>query len=284
MGKTGLIIEGGGMKCAYSAAILDRFLDEGITFDYCIGVSAGSANGVSFVAGQRDRCKRFYTEHLSDPMYFGIKPFLKTGNLFNLRYIYGDLSNSDGKDPLDFDAMMASPTEMVIVATDAKTGKPHYFTKDHMQADNYVEVMASSAIPAVCKPVEVDGRYYYDGGISDAIPVQKALDDGCDKLVILLTKPRDFFKKPEKNRFLYTLMCAKYPRVIHDLNTRHLMYGKCQAQAYQLEKDGKAMIFAPSRALNISTYTMDVAVQEELYQLGLDDFEADKEALHAFLA
>ena len=283
MGKLGLVIEGGGMKCVYSAAILDRFLDDHIQFDYVIGVSAGSANGASFLAGQRDRNKRFYTEHLEDPMYFGMKPFLKTGNMFNLDYIYGDLTNSDGKDPLDYEAMMANPAELVIVSTDAVTGKPVYFTKDQMKKDHYVEVMASCALPALCKPVRINGRAYYDGGISDAIPVQKALDDGCDKLVVLMSKTRDFFKMPEKLRPIYTVMCAKYPKTIRDLNRRHIMYGKCQAQAYELEKEGRAFIFAMSEDLNLSTYTMDPKQEMELYDLGLRDYEALREDLHRFI-
>ena len=106
-----LVLEGGGMKCAYTAGILDAMMDNGVTFDYCIGVSAGSANGVSFVAGQRGRNIRFYTEHINEKGYFGLSSFLKTGNLFGLQYIYGTLTNSGGADPLDFDAFMKSPME-----------------------------------------------------------------------------------------------------------------------------------------------------------------------------
>ena len=87
MSKIGLVLEGGGMKCAYTAGILDAMMDNGVTFDYCIGVSAGSANGVSFVAGQRGRNIRFYTEHINEKGYFGLSSFLKTGNLFGLPYI-----------------------------------------------------------------------------------------------------------------------------------------------------------------------------------------------------
>ena len=92
MSKIGLIVEGGGMKCAYSAGILDAFIDENITFDYAIGVSAGSANVASFLAGQRGRNLRYYTDWIKDPGYFGVKSFIKTGNLFGLQHIYGDMT------------------------------------------------------------------------------------------------------------------------------------------------------------------------------------------------
>ena len=146
--KIGLVVEGGGMKCAYNAAILDAFMDEGITFDYCIGVSAGSGNLVSYLAGQRGRNLRFFTEHIHTPGYFGLRSFLKTGNLFGLQYIYGTLTNSTGKDPLDFPTLKNIPSEYEIVVTNALTGKAEYFGKETMAQDDYRLIMASSAIPA----------------------------------------------------------------------------------------------------------------------------------------
>lgn len=281
--KTGLIVEGGGMKCAYSAGVLDAFLDYDITFDYCIGVSAGSANAASFVAGQRDRNRRFYTEHIKEPGYFGLKSFLKTGNLFGLQYIYGDLTNSDGADPIDFPAIIANPAEYWLVATNASTGKPEYFSKRDMKQDDYRHIMASCAIPGACRPVEINGQMYYDGGVTDAIPVQKTLDDGCEKIVAILSKPQGYVKKPEKMRLFYTAMCRKYPKVVDALNHRHIMYQKCQKQLYDLEKEGRAFIFAMTNPPKMSTYTMDQVIEQQLYDMGYEDFEKQKEDLLKFL-
>lgn len=283
MSKIGLVIEGGGMKCAYSAGVLDAFLDHGITFDYVIGVSAGSANACSFVAGQRDRNKRFYTEHLKKPGYFGAKSLLKTGNLFGLDYIYGDLSNSDGDDPLDYEALIANPAELEVVATNARTGESVYFTKDDIKKDDYTVIKASSALPAACKPVRYKGQAYYDGGISDAIPVKRAFDRGCDKVVVIMSKTRDFVKTPEKNRALVHLLCRDYPAAIKCVDERHIMYTREQTLAYLLEEKGKTFIFAPSENLKMGTYSMDIEVEEQLYQLGLDDFEAQKDAFSEFM-
>ncbi|SDB31316.1 patatin-like phospholipase family protein [Eubacterium oxidoreducens] len=283
MSKIGLVVEGGGMKCAYSAAVLDAFLEHDIHFDYAIGVSAGSANVASYLSGQKGRARRFYTDHISDPLYFGMKSFLKTGNLFNLQYIYGEISGSDGKDPIDYAVLSQDPTEYYVVATDAKTGTPVYFTKDKMAQDDYRTIMASSAIPAACKPVEIDGHKYFDGGVSDSIPVQHALDHGCDKVVVIMSKMRDFVKTPEKNRALYTLLCMRYPNMIKALNHRHIMYGKCQRKAYELEKEGKAFVFAPSKALDMSTYAMDAAANQKLYELGLLDYRENEKKLQEFL-
>ena len=283
MSKLGLIVEGGGMKCAYSAGILDAFIDNNITFDYCIGVSAGSANAASFLAGQRERNLRFYTEHLKRPGYFGLKSFLKTGNLFGLQFIYGELTNSDGPDPLDFKKIQESPCEYYAVATHAETGTPVYFSKEEMIPDDYRHIMASCALPGACRPIEINGQHYYDGGVTDAIPVQKALDNGCDKLVVLLSKPRDFVKSPEKMRLLYHMLCRKYPKAIEALDHRHLMYQACQKRAFELEKEGTAFLFAPSEHLKMSTYTMDITIERQLYELGLKDFARQSDALKDFL-
>ncbi len=283
MAKTGLVIEGGGMKCAYSAGILDRFLDEGITFDYVIGVSAGSANAASYLAGQRDRNRRFYTEYVRSPEYFGVRPFKENGNIFNLDFIYGDLSNSDGRDPLDYNAMLSNPAQFVVVATDAKTGKPHYFTKEDMKPDDYRVIRASCSLPVICKPQEVNGRYYFDGGVSDSVPVRKAMSDGCEKLVVILSKPRDFVKDPEKFRLIYSVVCRKYPRIVRDLNNRHLMFNRCMRQAKALEKKGKAFLFSPSDPPEMGTYTMDPEVEQQLYDLGVRDFDDNMDTLLKFI-
>lgn len=284
MTKIGLVVEGGGMKCAYSAGVLDGFMDNDINFDYAVGVSAGSANMVSYLSHQRSRAARFYIDHIKEPGYFGIKSLLKTGNLFGLQYIYGTLTDSDGADPLDFEALMDNPTDFHIVATDADTGEPAYFPKSQMRKDDYREVMASSAIPVVSRPVELNGHRYFDGGLSDAIPVVKALEEGCDRLVVLSTKPRDYVKEPQKFSLLYKTVCAKYPNTVRIIKQRHIMYRIEQEYMYKLEDEGRAFLFNPSKAMKMGTYKMDKEANRRLYELGLSDFEEKKEQLKAFLS
>ena len=281
--KIGLVVEGGGMKCAYNAGILDAFLDHNITFDYCIGVSGGAGNVASFVAGQRGRNLRFFTDHIHSPKYFGIKSLLKTGNLFGLQYIYGELTNSTGEDPLDFAAIMKNLAEYEVVATNALTGEAEYFGKDDMKQDDYRPVMASSAIPAACRPVEINGIPYYDGGISDAIPVRRALDKGCDRLVVILSKQRDYVRKPQGMRFLYSSLCRKYPKIIEAIDQRHITYAKNQKDVFELEKEGRVFIFAPSGTVKVGTYSMDEETERKLYDMGMKDFAKQKEEMEAFL-
>ena len=281
--KIGLVVEGGGMKCAYNAGILDVFLDHQITFDYCIGVSGGAGNVASFVAGQRGRNIRFFTEHIHSPQYFGVKSLLKTGNLFGLQYIYGDLTNTTGKDPLDFPAIMKNPAEYEVAATNAVTGEAEYFGKEDMKQDDYRPIMASSAIPAACRPVVINGVPYYDGGISDAIPVRRALEKGCDRIVVILSKQRDYVRKPQGMRFLYSTLCRKYPKIIEDIDRRHITYRENLQEVFDLEKKGKAFVFAPSEHVKVGTYSMDEKTERILYDLGVKDFAERQEELKDFL-
>ena len=161
MMRLGLVIEGGGMKCAYTAGILDRMLDDKIRPDYVIGVSAGAACGASFVAGQRGRNRRFFVDYVTDPDYMGLTAYRSSGEFFNLKYIYQDMTGKDGKDPLDYDAIMKNPAQLWAVATDAETGKPRYFSKNDFSPTDYSVYMATCAIPVACRPVRMGHRGLY---------------------------------------------------------------------------------------------------------------------------
>lgn len=281
--KIGLVVEGGGMKCAYNAAILDAFLDHNITFAYCIGASGGSGNLASYLAGQRGRNLRFFTEHIHSPSYFGLRSFLKTGDLFGLQYIYGTLTNSMGKDPLDFPALKNNPAEYEVVVTNALTGKAEYFGKEAMAQDDYRLIMASSAIPAACRPVELNDIPYFDGGLSDAIPVSRALEKGCDRLVVILSKMRDYVRKPQGMRLFYTMRCHRYPQIISLIDHRHTAYNQNLQEVFALEREGKAFVFAPSHPIHAGTYFMNEQAERDLYALGMEDFNKQKDALAAFM-
>lgn len=259
--KIGLVVEGGGMKCAYNAGILDAFLDEGITFDYCIGVSGGSGNLASYLAGQRGRNLRFFTEHIHSPKYFGLRSLLKTGDLFGLKYIYGELTRREGEDPLDFPALMKNPAEYEIVVTNALTGLPEYYGREMMAQDDYRLIMASSAIP-----------------------VRRALEQGCDKLVVILSKNRDYVRKPQGMRTLYRRVCRSYPNIVDAIDRRHVVYNDNLKDVFSLEREGTAFVFAASEPIHVGTYSMKEDAERNLYDLGLRDFAAWKNDLLEFLS
>lgn len=269
----GLADMGGGMRGIYGAGVTDCFLENKKEFDYCIGVSAGSANLASFVAGQKGRNYKFYTEFAMRKEYMGIDSFLKNGSFFNLEYVYSVLSNSDGECPLDYDAMMNNKSEFAVVATDAVTAEPAYFYKNSFQKDNYAAIKASSAVPVANKPYFLDGRAYFDGGVSDPVPFEKAFADGCERVVVILTKPRDFIKKPERMRKVMKRELSRYPNIYKKIETRHDLYNDSIRKLIEYEKEGKAIILAPDSINGMNMATKNQKTLDEIYNKGYEDAE-----------
>ena len=213
-----------------------------------------------------------------------MRSLLKTGDLFGLKYIYGELTRKEGEDPLDFPALMNNPAEYEIVVTNALTGLPEYYGREMMAQDDYRLIMASSAIPVACHPVELNGVPYFDGGLTDAIPVRRALEQGCDKLVVILSKKRDYVRKPQGMRTLYRRACRSYPNIVDAIDRRHVVYNENWKDVFSLERDGTAFVFAASEPIRVGTYSMKEDAERNLYDLGLRDFAAWKNDLLEFLS
>ena len=264
---------GGGLRGAYGAGVFDFCMDLGIRFDYCIGVSAGSANIISFLAGQKGRNHTFYTEFSFRKEYMSLHNYLKDHNYVDLEYIFGELSNSDGEFPLDYQAAAAANIPFRIVATEALSGKAHYFDMSDMDQDDYDAIKASSCVPAVNRPFFVNGIPYYDGGISDPIPVLKCFEEGCDRIVLVLTRPKDYQRTPQKDEFIARLIEDEYPAAAAALKNRAEMYNTELALAREYEKTGKVLIVAPDDIGGMRTLTKDKSAIEELYLKGFHDGE-----------
>lgn len=277
--KIGIIDVGGGMRDSYGAGIYDWCLDNGVSFDYGIGVSAGSANLTSFIAGQRGRNLKFYTDYDLRDECMSMKNFLRTRNFVDLDYVYGTLSNSDGECPLDFKAIMDNPMEFKIVATDSLNGRPHYFDKTEMSQDDYGAIKASSCVPAANQPYYVHGTRYYDGGFSDPIPLHRCFLDGCDKAVLILTRPRDFERSPKKDRLTSAMLRIRHPQAARAMKNRAVLYNYQLRTAKEYEKQGRLLILAPDDIGGMKTLTKDRSMIEALYYKGYKDAEAIKEFL-----
>jgi len=270
-GLVGIIDVGGGMRGAYSAGIYDFLLEQQIEFDYCLGISAGSANLITYLARQKGRTIKFYTEYSFRKEYMGIFNFIKSGSYLDLNYIYSTLSNSDGENPIDYAAFVKSEARFVVAVTDALSGNPHYFKNSDIHENEYDVIKASCAMPLVCKPYKVNGRFYFDGGISEPIPYQKAFSDGCERLVVILTRPRDFVRPPQNHTVLFRRALKQYPETFRALNERHFRYNKAVRILKEYEKNGRVLIIAPSDITGMKTLTKDKAVIERLYQYGYED-------------
>ena len=274
--KLGIVDTGGGFRGIYAAGVLDYCLEKGIAFDLGIGVSAGSANLASFAAGQRGRNFKFYTEYGARKEYAGLSNFLRKKTFIDMDYVYGTLSNTDGENPLDYRAFLSSPMEYYLVATDAQTGKAKYFDKHDFGANHYDPLKASCAIPFVCHPYPVFGREYFDGALSDPVPIQKAFALGCDKVVLLLTKPEDDIRTSDGDRKLARMIRRQYPNAAEGLCRRADAYNESMVKAREYSAEGKLQIVAPDHTCGVTTLTRDGSEKNhlhllELYQKGYGD-------------
>jgi len=266
--KIGIVDVGGGFRGIYAAGVLDYCMHKGIWFDLGIGVSAGSANLASYCARQPQRNHKFYTEYGRRKEYMSTRNYLHTRSYLDLLYIYGTLTNSDGEYPIDFDTMMLSPMEFITVTTDALTGKPRYIPKSELVRDCYTPFMASSAIPGVCRPVLIDGIPYFDGALSDPIPVAKAFEMGCDKVVLILTLPKDTIREPGKDNRLAHRIRREFPEAAEALRNRASKYNEGVSLARQYAAEGKLLIVAPDDTCGVHTLCRDDFKMRHLYGKG----------------
>lgn len=266
--KVGIIDVGGGLRGSFGAGVLDYCLDKDIHINYGIGVSAGAANIASYLARQRGRNYVFYTEYFERWQYMGFKNYIHTGSYIGLDYIYSHLSNHDGDYPLDWKRLYQDDNEMLVVATNALTGLPHYFNKDDMSQDHYEPIKASCCVPVVNKPYEVNGKTYFDGGISDPIPYKKAIEQGCDKVIVILTRPQDFRRVSKNDKLFSNLLKKHYPYASKAMMNRSIVYNNSLDECEKLEKEGIICIVAPDSIGKMKTLTKDKESIIELYNKG----------------
>ncbi len=269
--KFGIIDVGGGLRGIYGAGVLDRCMEEGVRFDCCIGVSAGAANMSSYVAGQHGRNKPFYQDYSFRKEYMSVGNLVRRHSYLDLEYVYGALSNAGGENPLDYPAMVENPAELVIVAAEARTGNPVYFTKEDLRQDDYRPLMASCCIPVIDRPYVIEGVPYYDGGLADPMPLEKALAMGCDRVAVILTKPIAPEQTGSRDKKLAKLLRHRYPAAARGLALRAERYNKTVRQALKLEQAGKACVLAPDSTEGMATLTKDRESLEKMYRKGWQD-------------
>lgn len=266
--KTAMIDVGGGFRAIFGAGVMDRMLEDGVHVDHCYGVSAGSANMVSFIAGQKGRNHKFYTEYAFRKEYASLDSYVKNHNYANLDYVYSTLSNHDGEYPVDFEAFEANPTDFTVVACNAEDGSTKYFDKSDVSFDDFDIMKASSAVPVACEPYVIDGVPYFDGGIADPVPVQKALDDGYDRVVVVLTRMQDVLREQKKDIAPARLLKHSYPAAAERLLNRYKTYNDEVALAKQYEKDGRVLIIAPESLYGLNTLSKSYEGLERMYRAG----------------
>ena len=278
--KTGLVLEGGAMRGMFTAGVLDVFLAAGVKVDEVVGVSAGALFGVNYLSGQAGRAVRYNKRFNGDRNYMGLRPLLKEGNLFSTSYAYDLVPRR--LDPFDDEAFQKSGVPFFAVVTDVDTGEARY-----MQVKSVFDQMdvlrASGSMPFVSRPVELGGRRYLDGGVSDSIPYEWMAARGCDKLIVVLTREAAYRKTP-MNPAMVRLLGVKYPALARRLAARHADYNRALEKLERWQKEGRAFVIRPSAETPIGRIETDPDKLQQVYDLGRADGKACLPALRAYLA
>ena len=261
-----LVLEGGTFRPIFSSGVMDALNDYGVDFPYVIGVSAGITDGFSYVSKQPKRNYNILMNHRHDKRYVGLRNYWHDRSLFGLKYAYETIPNEIY--PFDWDTFLNNPAQVKVGVTNVETGQCEYL--DGKQLDKKCTMLkATCAIPFAFPVISLNGKKYYDGGICDPIPVKKAMEDGHQKLLIVLTRPKGYQKTLSKaNVVASRLLKKKYPQLVQPLLTRHLLYNETLAYCEQLEQQGQAIILRPSEELQIDSFEKDLQKIDRIYQYG----------------
>lgn len=280
MYQAGLVLEGGGLKGVYTAGVLDFFLDKGIEFSSCYGVSAGACNLCSFLSKQRGRAYHVSVDYLDDKNYCSAYSLLKTGDLFGAEMCYHKIP--DELYPYDYDTYNQYQGVFYSVVTNIETGQPEYIPIKDMKED-IEAVRASASLPLVSRNVSYQGKLYLDGGISDAIPLRKSVEDGNNKHVVVMTKEVGYRRKPSSMTSLIKLRYRKYPRIYELMKNRHIAYNETLDFIEEQVKAGSTFLIQPKIKSDVGRIEKDRNKLKALYEEGYKEAAECYEDLLKFL-
>ena len=265
--KTGLVLEGGGVRGIYTAGVLDTLIDNGISFDGVIGVSAGAVHGCSYLSGQRGRSLRYYLKYCNDPRFMSFRNWLKTGDVVDEQFSYHDLPEK--LEIYDYEAFSKNTTPFYAVCTNIENGQAEYIQITDMLGE--IDVLrASASLPYFSRIVEFGGKKYLDGGCADSIPLDAFVKMGYEKNVVVLTRPDGYLKSKEMVA-LAKIVYRKYPKFIETIKHRHENYNQSIEQVARAEKEGSVFVIRPSSAPPAARMEHDPSKIQATYDLGVTD-------------
>lgn len=266
--KTGLVLEGGALRTIFSSGVCDAFLDAGLPMpDYTVGVSAGIAYGVSYLSRQSRRNLKLLTTYANDHRYMGWGNLLNPGNrsYFGLKFSYETIPNQ--LLPFDYSAFEAYSGDVDAVVTNVDTGRAEYLPVPRRD-EHFLLLQATCAIPLMFPIIHIDGQPYLDGGCADAIPWKRAFEEGCDRVVVILTRERSYCKTPDRTFPALARAFSRHPDFVETLRTRAERYNQTREELFALEQEGRVLVIAPEHTAGFSRTEKDLDKIRRMWQSG----------------
>lgn len=278
--EAGLVVEGGGMRGVYTAGVLDYFMEKNLYFDDCYGVSAGACHISSYVSKQIGRSIKVTLDYINDKRYCSVNSLIKTGDMFGVEMLYDLIPNK--LELYDYDTFNKFKGNFYSVVTNCKTGKAEYIKIKDMKKD-IIAVRASSSLPLLSRIVEINGKEYLDGGITDSIPIKKSIKDGHKKNVVILTRDKTYRKSKPKFLSFLKFKYKKYPNLVKAIENRYKMYNETLDFLEEEKAKNKVFIIQPKLPVKISRIEKDKDKLKALYDQGYEDAKELYEDLMKFL-
>ena len=264
--KTGLVLEGGSLRGLYTCGITDVFLENDISFDGVIGVSAGAAFGCNYKSKQAGRAIRYNKRYARDPRYSSFSSLLLTGNLYNAEFCYHTMPTK--LDVFDLETYRSNPTEFWIVVTEYETAQGVYKRLDDGGYEDMEWLRASASLPVAAQPVELDGKLYMDGGIADSIPLEFFESQGFEKNIVILTQPKGFQKPVQKGLPIIELFIRDTPAICAKIEDRHIRYNEQTAYVAKRAAEGDVLAIYPDEPLDIGVFNHNPNDMQRIYDIG----------------
>ena len=281
--KLGLVMEGGAMRGLFTAGVLDVFLDEGITVDGVIGVSAGATFGCNFLTKQKGRALRYCLRYVNDPRFCSVPSLLLTGDMFGAEFCYHTIPEQI--DPIDNDAFHQGGVPFYIACTDVRTGRAVYHQcRDLLDREELEWVRACASMPLASRIVHAGQYDMLDGGISDSIPLKYFEYKGYQRNIVILTQPADYRKEPNSMMPLVRRVYRNYPNLIRAMERRHVIYNKQLDHVREAGENGSAFVIRPPQKLPVSHITHDPEKLRAVYRIGRETALSVLPALREYLA
>ena len=280
--KLGLVLEGGASRTVFSCGVMDVLLEENIIADMVIGTSAGIAFGASYASLQRGRNMYLAAEYMGDKRYMGIKHLLnpKNKSYYNMQFVYDDVPNIHL--PFDWEVFQNFKGDVLGVCTNVETGKAEYLPVSRTNK-TFPVLRASCALPLLFPFINIDGKDYLDGGIADSIPYKYALDNGCDKVIVVLTRERGYVKHTGKSMKIIEKLYKNYPELVKALDNRAENYNKQVEELRALERDGKVFVIEPVTTMGVKRTEGKKEKLLPLYHHGVSVARNNIDALKSYL-
>ncbi|WP_283152121.1 patatin-like phospholipase family protein [Guptibacillus hwajinpoensis] len=279
MNSVGLVLEGGGMRGVYTAGVLEYMMEHELYFPYVIGVSAGACNAASYLSRQNGRNRKVLIDYVNHPEYISYKNLFRKKQLFGMDLIFNEIPSTHV--PFDFDAFQNATEQFVIGTTDITTGKPYYFNKKDDGEQILSILRASSSLPFMAPPVQINNRFHLDGGITDPIPVQKSEADGNKSHVVVLTRNEGYRKQKSKLSWMIQRLYRKNPALAKAITTRYVHYN--QTLDHIEANRENYFIIQPSSPLEVARIEKSQLRLTTLYNQGYEEMKSHHKELEAWL-